>query len=102
MFDVKQSRHVDRVLNLVADHFRVSVEELLSSDTHRRIARPRQVAMWLLRRREASLPEIARVLQRRDHTTVLHGVRRIEALRTANDYFRENTDGLRSAMDALS
>lgn len=66
----------------VAQQFNVRIAELQTSSRKRRIARPRQVAMYLAHRHTtASLPEIGRRLGNRDHTTVIHGIRQIERLR---------------------
>lgn len=65
---------------LVAIRFGVTVGELLSRRRDRDVARPRQVAMWLSKRVSmASLSEIGRYFDR-DHKTVMHGIRRVEAL----------------------
>lgn len=71
-----------QVIDAVARHYKVSVEDLKSDRRYRAIARPRQVAMYLMRKHcpHMSLPAIGRVLGDRDHTTILHGVRNIERL----------------------
>ena len=56
--------------------------DLISARRNRAIARPRQAAMWLAKHLTTrSLPDIGRRFGGRDHTTVLHAVRRIEALK---------------------
>ena len=56
--------------------------DLISERRNRAIARPRQAAMWLAKQLTTrSLPDIGRRFGGRDHTTVLHAVRRIEALK---------------------
>lgn len=62
-------------------YFRLTKEEMLSPHRHRRYSRPRQFAMTLTRElTNLSLPYIGNVYGRRDHTTVLHGMRRIHKL----------------------
>lgn len=79
---VWRSPTVVEIQTAVADHYRVTKLDLLSERRARAIARPRQVAMWLCKRLTTrSLPDIGRRFGGRDHTTVLHAVRRIEALR---------------------
>lgn len=76
---------VEDIQRIVARHFNVSKNELLSNRRTRAIVRPRQIAMYLAKvMTPRSLPEIGRRFGGRDHTTVLHAVRKIEDL-AAND-----------------
>lgn len=76
---------IEDIQKLVARHFNVSKNELLSNRRTRAIVRPRQIAMYLAKvLTPRSLPEIGRRFGNRDHTTVLHAVRKIEEL-AAND-----------------
>ena len=76
---------VDEIQKTVAEHFNLKQADLLSERRTRAIARPRQVAMYLAKRLTTrSLPEIGRKFGGRDHTTVLHAVRRIENLRSTD------------------
>ena len=66
----------------ICSRFDITADELLSSCRKRRIARPRQVAMYLSRElTRRSLPQIGRAFGGRDHTTVMHACRTIERLR---------------------
>jgi chromosomal replication initiator protein len=66
---------------VVADKFGIRVEEMWSERRARRVARPRQVAMYLARELTSySLPRIGRHFGDRDHTTVMHALRVVEAL----------------------
>ena len=70
-----------RCLNTVSKHYKVSIGDMRSSRRTANIVRPRQVAMYLLKKGcHLSLPDIGRRLGGRDHTTVLHAVRKIEVL----------------------
>lgn len=82
-----------RILEEVAEYYEVTVEELQSASRHRRVAHPRQMAMYLLREEtEFSLPQIGALLGGRDHTTVLYGYERIrEQLEYDNQLQREIT-----------
>ena len=72
---------IEDIQNKVARHYGIRPADMLSSRKQRAIARPRQVAMYLAKRLTSrSLPEIGRQFGGRDHTTVMHGVRRIEQL----------------------
>jgi chromosomal replication initiator protein len=72
---------VEEILNLVSAHFNVARADLLSSRRTASVVRPRQIAMYLSRTLTLrSLPEIGRRFGGRDHTTVLHAVRKVEGL----------------------
>ena len=75
---------IENIQKTVADYYKIRVADLLSKRRNRSIARPRQVAMALAKElTNHSLPEIGDAFGGRDHTTVLHGCRRITALREA-------------------
>ena len=67
-----------KIIELVAKEWQTSVEALLGRDRSQKIAQPRQVAMYLLRKEtDASLPQIGEVLGGRDHTTVMYAIEKI-------------------------
>jgi len=71
---------VARIQETVAGRLEIPVERLLSPSRAAPIARARQLAMYLTRElTELSLPEIAAAFNRRDHTTVMHAIRKVEA-----------------------
>ena len=73
---------VDMIQKTVAEHYNLKQADLISERRARAVARPRQVAMWLAKQiTTRSLPDIGRRFGGRDHTTVLHAVRRIESLK---------------------
>jgi len=73
---------VDDIQRAVAEHYSLKKEDLLSERRTRSVARPRQTAMYLAKQLTTrSYPDIGRRFGGRDHTTVLHAVRRIEALK---------------------
>ena len=84
--DLVRSREAKRVriediLRIVSRHFKVPRNDLLSSRRSRDVVRPRQIAMYLAKSLTSrSLPEIGRRFGGRDHTTVLHSVRKVEQL----------------------
>jgi chromosomal replication initiator protein len=72
---------VDDIQRAVAEHYGLKKDDLLSERRTRSVARPRQAAMYLAKQLTTrSYPDIGRRFGGRDHTTVLHAVRRIEAL----------------------
>ena len=73
---------VDDIQKAVSEYYGMKQADLLSDRRNRAIARPRQVAMWLCKQLTTrSLPDIGRRFGGRDHTTVLHAVRKIEELK---------------------
>jgi chromosomal replication initiator protein len=73
---------IENIQKTVAEYFKLRVADLLSKRRSRSIARPRQLAMALAKELTShSLPEIGDAFGGRDHTTVLHGCRRIASLR---------------------
>ena len=92
---------LDAIQARVAAHYGLSVADLVGPGRTRALARPRQVAMYLAKTMtERSLPEIGRGFGGRDHTTVMHGVRRIEALRASDDAIARDVDALRRALQS--
>ena len=86
---------VEEIQKTVADHFNLRLADMLSSRKERAIARPRQVAMYLVKRlTNRSLPEIGRRFGGRDHTTVMHGVRKIEELKAKDPALAEDVETL--------
>jgi len=76
---------VDDIQKATADHFGLKQADLISERRTRAVARPRQAAMWLAKQLTTrSLPDIGRRFGGRDHTTVLHAVRRIEELKVGD------------------
>lgn len=72
---------VKHIQTVVAEHYRVDVRDILAHRRTADIVLPRHVAMYLTKKlTHRSLPEIGRLFGRRDHTTVLHAVNKIEAL----------------------
>lgn len=87
---------VDTIVRLVAHHYRVPDEGLRSSQRTADLVLPRQIAMYLAKTlTPKSLPAIGRRLGGRDHTTVLHGVRKIAALVKTNPDLAAVIDSLR-------
>ena len=86
---------VDQIQKTVAEHYGLKQADLISERRARAVARPRQVAMWLAKQiTTRSLPDIGRRFGGRDHTTVLHAVRRIESLKLEDAAIARDTDVL--------
>ncbi|NWE54295.1 MULTISPECIES: chromosomal replication initiator protein DnaA [Brevundimonas] len=86
---------VDEIQKTVADHFNLKQADLLSERRTRAIARPRQIAMYLCKQHTTrSYPDIGRRFGGRDHTTVLHGVRKIEELMPKEEQIARDVEAL--------
>ncbi len=91
---------IEEIQKKVAEHFNIRVADMHSARRARAVARPRQVAMYLAKQLTSrSLPEIGRKFGGRDHTTVMHAVRKIDELRTADTSFSEDVDLLRRMLE---
>ena len=82
---------IDEIQNKVSNYYNIKIEDLTSSRRIRSFARPRQIAMYLSKKLTTrSLPEIGRKFGGRDHTTVIHAVKKIEQLKIENSKFDED------------
>jgi len=90
---------IDEIQRKVAEHFNIRMSDMHSARRARQVARPRQIAMYLAKQLTArSLPEIGRKFGGRDHTTVMHAVRKIEELSNDDAAFAQDIDVLRRAL----
>jgi len=79
--DNKKLINVESIQNIVAVYFNLNIQEMLSPRRSRSLARPRQIAMYLAKKYTTnSLPDIGRKFSNRDHTTVIHAVKKIDEL----------------------
>ena len=84
---------IEEIQKRVAEHYNIKLLEMSSHRRARVVARPRQVAMYLSKQlTQRSLPEIGRKFGGRDHTTVMHAVRRIDQLRETNAEVAEDVE----------
>jgi chromosomal replication initiator protein len=91
---------IEEIQKRVAEHFNIKVSDMHSARRARAVARPRQVAMYLAKQLTSrSLPEIGRKFGGRDHTTVMHAVRKIEELRAIDSSFSEDVELLRRMLE---
>ena len=91
---------IEEIQKQVASHFNVRISDMHSARRARSVARPRQVAMYLAKQLTSrSLPEIGRKFGGRDHTTVMHAVRKVEELRGHDTTFDEDVELLRRMLE---
>ena len=91
---------IDEIIRKVTDHYGVNLTDMLSARRTRSIARPRQVAMYLSKKLTSkSLPEIGRRFGKRDHTTVIHAVKKIEELQSIDNQIAKDIEVLRRMLE---
>jgi chromosomal replication initiator protein len=91
---------IEDIQKRVAEHYNIRISEMHSARRARAVARPRQVAMYLAKQLTSrSLPEIGRKFGGRDHTTVMHAVKRIDELRQNDSTLSEDIDLLRRMLE---
>ncbi len=91
---------VDDILRIVSRHFAVPKSEILSDRRHRSVVRPRQIGMYLAKQLTArSLPEIGRRFGNRDHTTVLHAIRKIDKEMGDNPRLKDEIEELKRQLN---
>ncbi|WIY26687.1 chromosomal replication initiator protein DnaA [Parasedimentitalea psychrophila] len=92
---------VEEIQRKVSDYYNIRMSDIIGPKRLRSFARPRQVAMYLSKQLTSrSLPEIGRRFGGRDHTTVMHGVKRIEELKQTDGQIAEDVEMLRRALEA--
>ena len=92
---------VEEIQRKVSEHYNIRLSDMIGPKRVRTYARPRQVAMYLAKQLTSrSLPEIGRRFGGRDHTTVMHGVKRIEDLKVQDGQVAEDLEMLRRALEA--
>ena len=92
---------IDEIQKRVAEHYNIRLADMHSARRARAVARPRQVAMYLCKQlTPRSLPEIGRKFGGRDHTTVMHAVRKIEELRASDRVMAEDIELLRRMLES--
>lgn len=91
--DAKKEITPELIIQMVADHFNVKYDDLLSSKRTADIVHPRQIAMYLCRQMTtAPLQAVGKALGNRDHTTVIHGAEKIAQEVVKNDSMRNTID----------
>jgi chromosomal replication initiator protein len=92
---------VEEIQRKVSEFYNIRMSDIVGPKRLRSYARPRQVAMYLCKQLTSrSLPEIGRRFGGRDHTTIMHGVRRIEELKSTDGQIAEDVEILRRTLEA--
>ena len=94
-----QTVNVESIQNTVASYFNLSMQEMLSQRRSRSLARPRQIAMYLANQYTTnSLPDICRKFSNRDHTTVIHAVKKIHELIEKDNDVKQSVDEIKKRL----
>jgi len=92
---------IEEIQRRVAEHYNIRLSELIGPTRVRTVARPRQIAMYLCKYLTTrSLPEIGRRFGGRDHTTIMHGIKRIEDLKEKDSQIADDLELLRRSLEA--
>ncbi|WP_207102670.1 chromosomal replication initiator protein DnaA, partial [Paracoccus shandongensis] len=92
---------IDDIQRRVAEHYNIRLADMVGPKRARNVARPRQIAMYLSKQLTSrSLPEIGRRFGGRDHTTIMHGIRKIEELVVEDHALAEDVAMLRRMLEA--
>jgi len=91
--------NVESIQNIVAAYFNLNIQEMLSPRRSRSLARPRQIAMYLAKQHTTnSLPDIGRKFSNRDHTTVIHAVKKIQELIINDNEIKRSIDEIKKKL----
>ena len=91
---------IEEIQRQVASHYQIRVGDMHSARRSRSIARPRQIAMFLAKQlTQHSLPDIGRRFGGRDHTTVLHAVKKVDELCIIDKQFQDDVEFLRRMLE---
>ncbi|PIE11037.1 MAG: chromosomal replication initiator protein DnaA [Rhodobacterales bacterium] len=92
---------IEEIQRKVSEHFNIRLADMIGPRRQRVFARPRQMAMYLSKTMTSrSLPEIGRRFGGRDHTTVLHGVKKIEELKATDSQIADDLELLRRSLES--
>mgnify|MGYP000386237191 FL=1 len=99
MMPKRRNLEPDQIVNMVAKTFNISIDQIMDRNRSRQVALPRQIAMYLLREEaHISLPQIGQVLGGRDHTTIMHGCKKIAGLIEHDDRLRSQVVDIRDRL----
>ena len=97
--DKAKTINIENIQKTVASFFQISMQDLLSPRRSRSLARPRQIAMYLAKKYTSkSLPDIGRKFSNRDHTTVIHAVKKINQLIQDDENIKRNITEIKKSL----
>ena len=91
------------IINLLAEHFNVSAEDICSKKRNSEYVEPRQVVMYLCDElTDTSLVNIAKILNKKDHTTIMHGIKKIKEEMKVNEEMRNKITIIKNILSPSS
>jgi chromosomal replication initiator protein len=88
------------IIEVVTEHFNISMDQMISKTRSREIARPRQIAMYLCKTMtDAPLDSIGALLGKRDHSTIIHGVKTVAEEYDSNESTRDLIDTIKKKIN---
>lgn len=85
------------IIEVVSEHFQISIDQMISKNRSSQIARPRQIAMYLCKNMtDTSLDSIGSLLGGRDHSTIIHGINKIDEEYESNETTRGLIDTIKN------
>ena len=88
------------IVKVVAEHFGITQEDIISKKRNSEFVIPRQICMYMIREyTTTSLESIAKMLNKKDHTTILHGVKKIESEMNTNPDIKNKIDIIKKKMN---
>lgn len=91
--EVQQEITPQLIMDIVAEHYNISVSDIVSKKKNKEIANPRQICMYLSRKyTDYSLQNIGKIMGNRDHTTVIHGYDKISKMMESDEHLRSSLD----------
>ena len=88
------------IINVVAEHFGVRPDDISSKKRNSEFVQPRQVVMYLCRElTDVSLNNIAKLLGKKDHTTIIHGINKVEAELSTNEEFKNKMEIIKKKLN---
>lgn len=95
----KKQMDPDKIFNFICKYYEINRVDFLSKKRHKEVAFPRQVAMYLLRHEfNFSFPKIAKKLNKKDHTTIIYGVEKIEKMLTADEALQKEISTIKERL----
>ena len=90
----------ERIADIVANHYHITMDDLISKKKNKEIAYPRQITMYLCNKlTDTPLQSVGNILGKRDHSTIIHGIRKIEKDLGSNPSLQGTIDVLIKKID---
>jgi len=97
-----QNLSIEKIFGATVEFFKISIDDLISTKRNQGLVRPRQIVMYLMRHEmNLSYPKISQHLNKKDHTTIIYGVEKIEKEILKNEDLRRELSLLKEKINAF-